>query len=76
MKMNKTAMSALALSDPKDQEGTTSFSKLSTEAQTIIVLAAMGGFNESGPPEMSETVKEEISSWISEPQEGDPAATD
>jgi len=47
--------------------GATSFSRLSEQAQDLIVRAAMGEFNDSPPPEIADSVKAEIAQWASEP---------
>jgi len=41
----------------------TSFSKLSSTAQDLIIDALMGKFDESGPPEMSPEVRAELEAW-------------
>lgn len=57
-------MAALApLSIPFPEiENPTDFSRLSQEAQDAIVGAMVGEY-ENGPPELSESVKDEIRSW-------------
>lgn len=47
--------------------GATSFSRLSEQAQDLLVRAAMGEFNDSPPPEITDSVKAEIAQWASEP---------
>ncbi len=59
--MNILAALSMLAGDP-NPEGTTAFSRLSQEAQDLIVGATMGEF-ESGPPPMSEEVREEIRIW-------------
>ena len=41
----------------------TPFSRLSPEAQHLIVSALMGEYTLSGPPEISPAVKAEIEAW-------------
>ncbi len=48
------------------EAGTTTFSELSEEAQDLIVRAVLGEF-EDGPPEISEEVRDEIALWASSP---------
>ncbi len=55
-------MSMFAASD-HHPEGETTFSELSQEAQDLIVSAFMGEFDETGPPEIPDDVKEEIRNW-------------
>ena len=53
-------------------DGTTRFSRLSEEAQEIIVSSAVGEYDQSGPPPMSDAVRAELLAWASEkddPQE-------
>lgn len=47
----------------------TPFSRLSQEAQDLIVSAMVGEFDESGPPEIPESVKAEIADWASKDEE-------
>lgn len=47
--------------------GVTPFSRLSEQAQDLIVRAAMGEFNDSPPSEIPESVQAEIAQWASEP---------
>lgn len=47
--------------------GATLFCRLSEQAQDLIVRAAMGEFNDSPPPEITDSVKVEIAQWASEP---------
>jgi len=46
--------------------GDTPFSRLSPEAQGLIVQATLGAFEESGPTDMSDEVREEITAWAME----------
>lgn len=39
------------------------FSKLSSAAQSLIVDAVLGTFNEAGPPAINPAVKAEIKAW-------------
>lgn len=41
----------------------TAFSRLSPEAQDLIVRAALGEFDLSGPPPMSDELKAELHTW-------------
>lgn len=42
----------------------TPFSRLSFEAQELIVDAALGKFDREKPPEIPESVKQEIIDWM------------
>jgi hypothetical protein len=64
--------------EPPNEEGQTSFSKLSQEAQDAIVWAAMSGDDEA-PPKLSDAVRDEIRQWASESREievGTPVSPD
>jgi hypothetical protein len=50
----------------------TAFSRLSQEAQDLIVRAIVGEFDEAGPPEIPDSVREEIAEWAAGPDEPDP----
>jgi len=54
--------------EPPNEEGQTSFSRLSQEAQDAIVWAAMSGDDET-PPKLSDAVRDEIRQWASESEE-------
>lgn len=66
--MSKNTESILMLASmmgfsPVEKEiGLTRFSRLSQEAQDLIVGALIGEFNDS-PPEISESVRAEIQEW-------------
>jgi aspartate/methionine/tyrosine aminotransferase len=62
--LGATVVGALSMLGESSGEGTTAFSQLSKEAQDLIVSAAIGEFDESNPPEMSQAVREEIENWI------------
>jgi len=61
-----TASCALAASAGSPL-GATSFCRLSEQAQDLIARAAMGEFNDSPPPEITDSAKAEIAQWASEP---------
>ena len=42
----------------------TPFSRLSFEAQELIIDAALGKFSAGNPPEIPESVKQEIIDWM------------
>jgi|GEM_PF-3083488 len=69
--MRQTTMTELVAAfsmlgvEPPNEEGQTSFSKLSQKAQDAIVCAAMSGYDEP-PPKLSEAVRDEIRQWASE----------
>ncbi len=44
--------------------GHTAFSRLSEEAQQLIVNSLLGMYDQFGPPEMSESVRAEIVAWV------------
>jgi len=75
--MRQTTMTELVAAfsmlgvEPPNEEGQTSFSKLSQEAQDAIVWVAMSGDDET-PPELSDAVKDEIRQWASESVESTP----
>ena len=46
--------------------GSTPFASLSPLAQELIVNAAMGEYERSGPPDIPESVKAEIAAWAQE----------
>ena len=52
-------MNVATASEP---EGDTDFTRLSEAAQDLIVRSMLGEF-ESGPPDMPESVREEIQQW-------------
>ena len=45
-------------------QGHTEYSKLSKEAQELIVNAILGKYEKSRPPFMSDSVREEIVAWL------------
>ena len=47
--------------------GVTSFSRLSEQAQDLIVRAMMGEFDDAPPQDIPDEVKAEIAQWASEP---------
>jgi hypothetical protein len=54
-------------------DGTTRFAKLSQEAQDIVVSSAIGEYDETGPPAMSDAVRAELLEW-SKPEPGEEEA--
>ena len=59
----KHAFSTLIAHMEAGTEGTTRFSRLSEEAQEIIVSHAVGEYDKSGPPVMSDSVRAELLAW-------------
>lgn len=55
------------LGGPIATEGETSFCRLSEEAQNLIIGALLGDYDKLGPPEIPESVKNEIAHWVAEP---------
>jgi ATP-dependent Clp protease ATP-binding subunit ClpA len=48
--------------DPAQKE-VVAFQDLSPEAQDLVVRAALGEFDETGPPEIPEAMREQITQW-------------
>jgi hypothetical protein len=61
--MKEILAAAMAFNGFSEPEGRTDFARLSPEAQGLIVGALMGEY-ESGPPEMSDSVRTELEGWI------------
>lgn len=59
----KRLLASVAL-EGAEPRGATPFSKLSPAAQTLIVDAAMGCYDKSGPPDIEPSVRAEIAAWL------------